>query len=456
MIPPCPLSELARVGLGYKSLQNQFFYVDKKTLATFKIEKQFIVPILRMKDLNGSAFLQKAKGRRSLFFCDLDEADLRGTGALRYIRAMADSPAAPKKQSRRPETMKEVLSAQSGKFWYGPKAQAHKAHIWVRKAFDSVYAPFLFEKEMIVDQRCNFVRSRSGINWQLISAILSSSLFALAAECQGAASMGAGALEIPTKILRQIRVPDVRRLSKKDKRELIKLGWTVWHNDSPVDWRTSERPGKHLRKLDEWLLARLNGSVEPDRLYRDIVETSRARFRLAQDKQSKEKKAVQHDIEGLAESIAASVRPLLEGRQFPEAFCPPHCSLAHHDFAGQPALTVRMDPFMNKAFVVVRNAQTDSVLLEETLPRDVAHVIVRSLLMGRRQFDVPTEPDAAEATLRAYFAWIPSILNSLEEGCRNSALGTRFEEQVREAAMKRLHLNPNIDKKEVFGEFDLA
>jgi hypothetical protein len=114
-----------------------------------------------------------------------------------------------------------------------------------------------------------------------------------------------------------------------------------------------------------------------------------------------------------------------------------------------------MDPFMNNAFVVVRNAQTDSVLLEETLPRDVAHVIVRSLLMGRRQFDAPTEPDAAAATLQAYFAWIPSILNDLEEGCRTSALGTRFEDQVREAAMKRLHLNPNIDKKELFGEFDL-
>ena len=50
--------------------------------------------------------------------------DLRGTGALRYIEALADLSAAQKKQSGKSQTIREALEAQGGDIWYGAEGQA--------------------------------------------------------------------------------------------------------------------------------------------------------------------------------------------------------------------------------------------------------------------------------------------------------------------------------------------
>jgi len=55
----CKLSEIGRVGLGYKSLQNTFFYVDESIIKTYPIEEKFLRPILRIKEINSSRFYQK-------------------------------------------------------------------------------------------------------------------------------------------------------------------------------------------------------------------------------------------------------------------------------------------------------------------------------------------------------------------------------------------------------------
>jgi hypothetical protein len=136
------LSSLATVSLGYKSLQNDFFYVNKATIDTYGIEKAYLVPILMLRDLNSSVFEQSPKSSLWLFNCRNDRKDLHGTGALHYIDAMAHRRAADKKQTGKNLTIREALDAQAGGKWYAPKARPNMHHIWLRKAFNSVYAPF--------------------------------------------------------------------------------------------------------------------------------------------------------------------------------------------------------------------------------------------------------------------------------------------------------------------------
>jgi hypothetical protein len=212
----CTLTEIASVGLGFKSLQNQFFYLDQKTISLYGIEREYLSPLFRLKDLDSKAFLQVNTPSVYLFSCDRPESDIRGTKTLSYIRVMASRPASAKKQAGEPQSIREALSAQGGTYWYAPKASPHNSHIWLRKAFDSIYAPFLFETSVPFDQRCNYISPRKGISWKLVAAVMTSSLFALALESYGSASMGAGALEVPTKKLRELRVVDVRKFSKKD------------------------------------------------------------------------------------------------------------------------------------------------------------------------------------------------------------------------------------------------
>src|SRR5713101_2449718 len=139
MAPTCRLNDLGNVALGFKSLQNEFFYLSTSTIASYHVEGRFLRPTYRLKDVDSKRYLQKRAASLRLFYCPLDERDLRGTGALRYIRAMGRRPATAKKQGGRPQTIQEALIAQGGSRWYAPKAQLRKAHIWLRKAIDSIF-----------------------------------------------------------------------------------------------------------------------------------------------------------------------------------------------------------------------------------------------------------------------------------------------------------------------------
>ena len=45
------LAEIAKATLGYKSLQNNFFYIGKDTIATYGIESQYLKPLFMLRDL---------------------------------------------------------------------------------------------------------------------------------------------------------------------------------------------------------------------------------------------------------------------------------------------------------------------------------------------------------------------------------------------------------------------
>ena len=316
-----PLSSLGDVRLGFKSLQNAFFYLDETTVRTFGIEERFLTPILMRRAMNGSAYLQSVTASQWLFNCRERKEDLRGTGAWRYIEAMGDRNAARKKQTGKSRTIREVLEAQSGSIWYAPKARPKAHRIWMRKAIDGVFAPLLFEDAALVDQRFNSIAPSDDICWEELAGLLTSTLFAYSVEINGSASMGAGALEAPTKKLRGYPIADIRALTKKDRKKLVSLAREVWKREIPVDWSSEDgSPGEALRELDGWLLKKCKREVSIERLYEDLGSVSRARIFVARDKVKKTKKHREDSIVSVAESIVKAIGPRLETRNFPDGF----------------------------------------------------------------------------------------------------------------------------------------
>jgi hypothetical protein len=451
----CELGDLARVGLGFKSLQNGFFYLTQDSMDRFGIEEFFVRPIVLLKDLTGGQFIQEATFSGRLFYCSRAETDLRGTGALRYIRAMSDKPAAEKRQGRRVTTIRDALEQQGSGPWYAPKAVPHESHIWIRKAFDSNYSPFLFGHAVALDQRCNFIQPHEGTDWRMLAAVVTSSLFALSLEVHGAASMGAGALEVATSKLREVRVPDIRALSRKELSELVGNGERVWRQDKPVDWRRVNEPGRFLQELDQWLLDRMGHRVSRERLYSDLRQTCRARFLLSEDKRKALKKSQVQDIESVAKTVASSVRQLVEGKRFPEAFVSTGPTL-QLDFRGTDKLGVEISPLFSETHLVVRDLAREAILAEGMYPREVAEVIVRALLMGRRNFDVPADALVARSVLAEFKGWFSNIHDRIEEGFRASALGTRFETELRRVVMAMLGIDARVEIPVLFGRFEIG
>lgn len=279
-----PLGEIAQVSLGYKSLQNDFFYLNQATIDTYKIEAEYLQPIVVFRDLDAKSFRQQIDTKTKLFQCRDEEGDLRGTGALRYIRTMATRSANQKKQSGKVLSIREVLEAQGGGLWYAPKATPHPARLWLRKAINGIHAPFVFAVPTVVDQRCNYLDPREGVSWELLGAVLTSTIFAFSLEINGSVSMGAGALEAPTTKLRQYPVFDPRTLDRSEKQELVRHGRAVWSDERPIDWLAKPQPGPKLQALDSWLLDRAGDRVSTKTLYADLAAACAARIAVARDK----------------------------------------------------------------------------------------------------------------------------------------------------------------------------
>jgi len=327
-------------------------------------------------------------------------------------------------------------------------------NIWLRKAFNSVYSPFIFDTAAAVDQRCNYVQPLGNIEWKPLAAILTSSLFALSAESFGSASMGAGVLDLPTTKIQDLRVVDVRDLKDKVAREeLLSLAEDVWTKTTPCDWG-DPKPTSQLRELDQWLISAMKTRVTVGRLYDDLARTLNERLVVAKEKHIQSKKGIQIDIRTVARGVADLARPVLESIRFPESLIDPGTPTSSVDFTVADRLEIECHPMMGQSTLLIRDSH-QTVLLEGEYPRSVAQIIVKALFLGRRNFSFPIDEASAEITLKGFSRWFPKVLEKIQSGCAMSAVGSRFEEGVHNAVLEALHLDPSIQAPEFFGHIQI-
>lgn len=452
----CHLDEIADIHLGFKSLQNEFFYLTSKEVEEYGIEKKYLKEIFLLSDFNPKKFLQEPKQSLWLFYCQETENDLRGTNALKYIQAMAKRPATMKKQgSGKQFTISKVLEAQGGDLWYAPKASLHKAHIWIRKAFGGIFAPFLFEKPVAVDQRCNRIVPKKGDDWKELAAITTTSLFALSLEGDGASSMGAGALEWKTKSLRDAKVIDLRKFSKRDRTKLVKLAESAWSDATPVDFSQDSVPHKSIIALDDYVLKLIGSPITSTELYEDLSTTTKSRVQKPKTRRLITKTQETTDVAEVAMTIAESVRPIIQSRRFPEDFSPTATNNQRVDVPVSQEITLHAEPFMNVARVIIQD-ESGRQLIDSQFSKHVAELIVRALLFGRRNFSAPLDESVAIEKLKVFLPWVEGINLEIEREVASSALGTRYEEQLKEAVLSKLGINSQAYASEVWGTHQLS
>jgi hypothetical protein len=441
------LSQIANAHLGYKSLQNAFFYVNQATIDTYGIEPKYLTPILMLRDIDVGTYYQEVSPTLWLFNCKDKKADLRGTGAIRCIEAMAGRSANEKKQSGKSQTIQEALESQSGNLWYAPKARPKCHHVWLRKAFNTNFAPFLFNTPVLVDQRCNSISALRANDWKEVAAVLTTSLFAYSLEINGAAGMGAGALEAPTTKLRTYPVFDLAQLSAANRKHLVALAEAVWAHEAPVDWGTpGTRPGTRLRALDQWLIGMTGRNVELDTVYSDINDVCRSRIVVANDKTKKKKKQQADSIGNVAESIAKAIRPKIELKKFPDDFTGDAACDISFNIDRDTVKQVNVKQIFDQYDIEIITSN-DTAAYEATLPRFVAEAIVRSILWGRSAFSVSSERNAMEAAVKQFVAWVSQLERDISAAISESSLGTGYEDILKREVFQRLGIHPSCGVK---------
>lgn len=435
------LEDIAEIGLGFKSLQNDFFYINKETIKTFAIETRFLHEIYTLRDIDGHRYVQDSTPPQFVFSCNEDQHDLKGTGALRYIRSMGGKIANDRKQSGKQQTISEVLGNQGGRLWYAPKASKNSAKVWLRKAVGGVFAPFIFDTGRVVDQRCNYLLPKAGISNEELAAILTSSIFAYAAEINGSISMGAGALELPTTKLRSYPVPDFRSWTALKRKRLVALAEKVWKMETPIDWANNQLPGIHLTALDKFILSTMGTSVTVDRLHADLAGSVKTRYKLASDKTGKQKKKQSDSITSVASAIADQMRGLVEAKPFPDGFIDAAATVESMDFSGSRIGTIVANPMMGQTDLMITSDQNKE-LFAEPLSAEVAAVLIRAILLGRRHFNLPLEEKYAIDTLNRSKKWLSQLQVKLSSLVDISAAGSGYEDAVNKEVLKLLGFHP--------------
>ena len=65
-----PIKKVAYVRFGLKTGANEFFYLDDEILKTWKIEKEFLIPILKSAKESSSIIIDVNKLPNKLFYCN--------------------------------------------------------------------------------------------------------------------------------------------------------------------------------------------------------------------------------------------------------------------------------------------------------------------------------------------------------------------------------------------------
>jgi hypothetical protein len=432
----CRFDQLAEVKLGVKTFLNEFFYVDADRIKQFGIEKQFLDPVFRTGDLKRDRFQQKVtQTKLQIFLCSKDVKQLVGTGAAKYIQWAATQRHKGKKGEGPGGLWKDTPAVKPAqRVWYQNQAMPPPARIVLLKAFDDTFAPLILSKPIRVDQRFNQVNAQAGVDEDLVIGLLCSMWFVATLETFGRTALGAGALEMPTEALRGLPVPDVRKLSAKEaaawKAALKKL---LAGKRLPVGEMIKNEA---QRELDELVLTTLGlAPTRVDELYADTIRMTRIRELLAAGRGTIRREQFESDLDDVADNIGAQLKPLVQGRRFPEDFTALAAKTENLNL-GTARLEIRSEMMIGQRTLEISSGESE--VFRRDLPQPVAEVILRALQFGQRSFSFPIDEAEADAALTSLDQLVAEIETHLSD------LAARAESGAQADLRRRVEIDINF------------
>ena len=434
--------------MGYKSFLNDFFYVDGRTISQFGIEPEFLVPLFMLADLDLGSYIQTSSPSRWVFYCKEEPSDLRGTGAWRYIKWGSRQETEARRQTKERVRWPEAPALQHQKRWYWPAAPLHPARLAVRKAYDMRYAPFVFNAPVILDQRLYLLSEAGGVDQEILTAYLASSLFPLALETNADLGLGAGALTLGANSLRRLPSVDLVRVSESSQADPIRSALRALMTKRPVD-SDSYYLSPEIRALDSALLESLG--IPTDRcehLESQLAHLAEIRTGQGMRRRIVKAQASVADIDAVADQVAELLSKWKEARHFPEDSMIPGQPVLRVSLPRGP-LSIRTDPVMGLCALHISGANGE-VFMDTMIASSVAELILRSAQMGRREFTSPAIEEQAGLALQALNRLLDEFEVEFDKALAGTSLGRRYASAVSRIALEKVEM-PLQDLRRAFG-----
>lgn len=189
--------EIANLRRGFTTGANDFFYPGRSAVEQWKIEKQFLKPVVKSPQECKSLFIDLDDLEAQVFVCNKDIEELEGTNAAKYIYWGENERITIKQGGSKGEIVEGYQKLETTKNrtrWYDLGIHGYPQAIWV-KSVNVNHLQSVLACDAFVDQRLYEVSFTEDINKDVMAIILNNSILYLFKEIEGRSNMGEGVLD---------------------------------------------------------------------------------------------------------------------------------------------------------------------------------------------------------------------------------------------------------------------
>ncbi|HPD57480.1 MAG TPA: Eco57I restriction-modification methylase domain-containing protein [Smithellaceae bacterium] len=190
------LGEIADVRRGFTTGVNEFFYLDNETIEKWKIEPEYLKPVIKSPRECKSIIVDPKKLKYKLFVCNKSKKELKGTNALKYIEW------GERQKTKDGAYWKDVPTVSNRRYWY-ILGERKPARINFNYLIDEIGVSYL--GEVFVSDNFQEVHTEKDID-----IFLNSFVFYLFQLNTGRVSFGGGLLKIQTYELNRLLVMEIK------------------------------------------------------------------------------------------------------------------------------------------------------------------------------------------------------------------------------------------------------
>ena len=407
------LSELADIRRGATTGINEFFYPTDDLIREYRIEDEFLVPLLKSPKEFEGILVDPTKLSTNVFLCRKSKDELRKGrkfGALKYIEWGESQ----RTQDGTPwPNVPSVAGNKPG--WWSLRGSKVSQIFWTA-AYADKFVQRYSSVPIIADKRVyQVIPKEPNIEGQLLAAVLNSSLAFLTLELTGRVSLGEGVLDTTVEEARDYMLIPNPFLFTETARSAVLQGFD----------QLSRRPAKTIfdevrmpdrRKLDSLVLEALG--LDPEKylqpLYDGLTQLVQERLGLGTMRSIVKKAKLERDVERIKRQVIKELVP--HGpKMFPEEFIDTITRKGDFVELDIPAEPLKLEPvFFGKQKIV-----TESGWSYEAKSVAEAKFIIYAQGRGHTRVKIPKEPIALFKTVKNYEIYLRELKDAFYKSFAN-------------------------------------
>lgn len=215
------LGDIAEIKFGIKTGANDYFYLNDKALSKWKIEGEFVKPVVKSPKECKKLLLDPNDLKFKIFMIHQPKSRLKGTNALKYIEWGEKAEIEIKQGTRKGRKIigfQNIDSIQGRSLWYDLGHRNYPDAIWVKSVNDN-HGQSILNRELCTDQRLYEIYFNESYEKIIQAIILNNSLFYLDKEINGRVNLGDGVLDTAVFEAKKIHIIKPSMLQGKKKIE---------------------------------------------------------------------------------------------------------------------------------------------------------------------------------------------------------------------------------------------